>query len=41
MIRLINLPTHEAVTFQAIDLEEDDWLFGCQAKYVHGQNRVW
>lgn len=41
MIRLVNLPNHGAVNFQVIDLEDNDWLFGCQAKYVHGQSRVW
>lgn len=41
MVRLTDLPDYEMVTLEAVDLFDKDWIFGCQAKYVYGQHRIW
>lgn len=39
MIRLVDNPLHKFVKIETINLDTDDWVFGCQANEVYGVSR--
>lgn len=41
MIRLNNLPNHQMLNVEAINVDDDDWVFGCAAVENDGRQRFW
>lgn len=41
MIRLNRLPNHRMLNVEAINIDDDDWVFGCAALENDGHQRFW
>lgn len=41
MFRLSSLPLHHMLYVEAINMETDDWVFGCRASETNGNQRFW
>lgn len=41
MIRLIDHILHSSLAVEAINHQEGDWVFVCQANFISGDRRVW
>ncbi len=39
MIKAFDDPKHEELTLDAVNMDLDDWVFGCKANSVHNGNR--
>lgn len=41
MIRLSRLPNYRMLNVEAINIDDDDWVFGCAALENDGRQRFW
>lgn len=41
MIRLNSLPNHRMLEVEAINVDYDDWIFGCAANQISTNQRFW
>jgi hypothetical protein len=41
MIRLASQPQYKFLKVEVINLENDDWVFGCAANDINGLSRYW
>ena len=40
MVRALDDPKHRHVTLDAVNMDTDNWVFGCKASHVHNGQRV-
>lgn len=41
MIRLVDHPQHSILAVEAINHQDGDWVFACQANVIERDTRVW